>query len=169
MALRILLLLFLFFLLRHEAAGQPSQTRQSYICNRTVATLREILELAEINNDVSSFPGTVQYLSNDDVVCVSLQSEFKITEYLNYTSTRIPFSVVINASSPVRRATVSCWNEFDTESPQNELPLTNYAVFPLVFSNSSLVSIENVDFVDCLRPFQFKWIKTVELVDSTFR
>ena len=157
-----LLLLFLFILLSHEADSQPSPTRQSYICNRTVATLREMLELAEINNE-ASIPGTVQYLSKDDVVCVSLQSEYTITEYLNYTATRIPFSVVISASSPVMRATVSCRNK------ELQLPLRNYTVFPLVFSNSSLVSIENVDFIDCMRPVQLKWIKKVELVDSTFR
>lgn len=120
-------------------------------CNQTLSSLQELREATR--NEVTQ--------STDYVLCVDLTRTSATLEYLGYFTTEIEYvSVIITGNSSV----VKC-----ETPPSEELPLSDYTKFPLVFTNSSLVIIESVRFEGCMRPIQFKWVTRVELISSSFR
>lgn len=96
------------------------------------------------------------------VVCVELWSNF--TEYLNYFSNNIAFSVILRSNAP-EKVRISCVDVGDNFS----LLLNESTRFLLSFTNSSLVVIENVFFERCMRPIKLKWVEKIEMVDTLFR
>ncbi len=121
-------------------------------CNQTLTTLQQLQE-------VSLNPATQ---STDYVLCVNLMQSVT-SQQISYSAAEILYASVIisgNNSSIVR-----CMTPLSTE----QLPLNNYTQFPLIFTNSSLVVIEGVQFEGCMRPLRFNWITRVELTSSSFR
>ncbi len=118
-------------------------------CNQSVSSLSEMLEMVSGHQD----------LAPDFVLCVELRST---VEVLQYTATSIPFSVVLRPAVTGERGRVIC-NNID------KLLLSNYQQFPLLFNTSESVTIENIDFIGCMRPVQMLWIRRVTLNDTTFR
>ena len=95
--------------------------------------------------------------STDYVICVNLQAG---TEDIDYSPVSIDsISVIITGSSG---SVIKCRNE-------QQLPLSDYTQFPLIFTNSSLVIIQGVRFEGCMRPLKFKWVTRIEIILSTFR
>lgn len=116
-------------------------------CNRTLQSL-------------SSLGERFEYVGEDYVICVNLQPG---TEYLSYTYRPIgvdAVSVIITGSTG---AVVRC-NETRQFIAMNES-----TIFPLIFSNASLVVIERVHFEGCQRPLKFNWVTRVEIISSNFR
>ena len=116
-------------------------------CNRTLQTL-------------SSLGESFEYVRGDYVICVDLQPG---TEYLSYTYHPIDVdavSVIITGSTG---AVVRC-NE-----TRQFIAMNDSTIFPMIFSNASLVVIERVQFEGCQRPIRFNWITRVEIVSSNFR
>lgn len=108
-------------------------------------SLKELLDAAQSSN------------FSDDVVCVNVPS----VDFLNYTDIAVSFNVVLTGNG----------SEVRCNEPENEdlLNLTVYTHFPLTFSNSNFVSIEDVHFIGCRRPVQFKEITEVRLLSVSFR
>ena len=116
-------------------------------CNRTLQTL-------------SSLGQSVEYVGGDSVICVNLQPG---TEYLSYTYRPIgvdAVSVIITGST----GTVVKCNE-----TRQFIALNDSKIFPMIFSNASLVVIERVQFEGCQRPLRFNWVTRVEIISSNFR
>ena len=126
------------------------ESARSPLCNQTVTTLQQLRE-------VSLNPAT---RSMDYVLCVDLmQSASPLI--ISYSATEILYtSVIITGNSSIVRC----------ESPPStgQLPLTDYTQFPLIFTNSSLVIIQGVQFEGCMRPLKFNWVVRVELTASSF-
>lgn len=83
------------------------------------------------------------------------------TSYLHYSSSPITFNFVMTGNGSVVRC--------DPAVSESTLPRNNYSSFPLLFENSSLVRIENIQFEDCLRPLRFVGVMKIELVNTNFR
>ena len=120
-------------------------------CNDTLSSLRDL-------QDASLNPGAQ---STDYVICVDLtSSNSAATDLLRYVSTEIKYASVIISGN---KSLVNC------EVLSRDLPLDDYSQFPLIFSNSSLVVIEDVHFEGCMRPLKFNWVTRVEIISSTLR
>ena len=123
-------------------------------CNQTLTTLQQLKEVS-INYNITQ--------STDYVLCVDLVQS-TAPQQISYTTTEIEYaSVIISGSNSVVRC------ETLRARTTGQLPLSDYTQFPLIFSNSSLVIIEDVHFEGCMRPLQFKWVTRVELTSSSFR
>ena len=120
-------------------------------CNQTLTTLQQLQKIT-LN------PATQ---STDYVLCVNLMQSAPLQQ-ISYSAAEILYaSVIISGNSSV----VRCEAPLSTE----QLPLSDYTRFPLVFTNSSLVVIEGVQFEGCMRPLKFNWVTRVELTSSSFR
>lgn len=121
-------------------------------CNRTLPSLSSLRETVINLNRQST--------DSDYVICVNLQAQ-NISESIDYSPMSIDsMSVIITGSS--QGSVIKCCNE-------QQLPLSNYTQFPIIFTNSSLVIIEEVEFEGCMRPLKFKWVTRIEIISSTFR
>ena len=119
-------------------AGRPP-------CNQTLPSLSSLRETAN----------SLGRQSTDYVICVNLN----VSENVDYSPMVFDsISVIITGSSG---SIIKCRNE-------QQLPLSDYTKFPLIFTNSSLVVIEGVHFEGCMRPLKLKWITRVEIISSNF-
>lgn len=109
------------------------------ICDLNVTTLQELFEGSYTPNRT---------------VCVNLE-ENSAPEFLDYRDASLSFSVVIRGNG----RTVSCVT--DEVEGKNK--------YPLHFTNSSFVVIENLNFKNCIRPLLFEWVGEIQLVSSSFR
>ena len=119
-------------------------------CNQTVTTLQQLQEVS-LNTTTQSM---------DYVLCVDMQSASP--QKISYSTTEILYaSVIITGNSSIMRC----------QSPPStgQLPLSDYTQFPLIFTNSSLVVIQGVQFDGCMRPLKFNWVVRVELTASSFQ
>ena len=113
-------------------------------CNQTLTSLSSLQE------------ASLGRLSTDFVICMNLQPG---AEEIDYSSVSIDsISVIITGSSG---SVIKCRNE-------QQLPLSDYTQFLLIFTNSSLVIIQGVQFEGCMRPLKFKWITKIEIISSNF-
>ena len=96
------------------------------------------------------------------MVCVNLQPG---NEYIDYSPISVDFASVIITGS-ASGSVVRCR---DVPSTSGELGLDNYTQSPLIFTNSSLVIIEGLQFEGCQRPLQFNQVVRVEFISSSFR
>jgi hypothetical protein len=120
-------------------------------CNETLPSLSSLRETVNNLNRQSTDP--------DYVICVNIQEQ-NMSEGIGYSSMSIDsVSVILTGSSG---SVIKCRNEW-------QLPLSNYTQFPLIFTNSSLVIIEGVQFEGCMRPLKFNWITRIEIISSMFR
>ena len=120
-------------------------------CNQTLPSLFSLRETVINLNRQST--------DSDYVICVNLQAQ-NMSEGIDYSPMSIDsMSVIITGISG---SVIKCRNE-------QQLPLSNYTQFPLIFTNSSLVIIEGVQFEGCMRPLRFKWVTRIEIISSTFR
>ena len=117
-------------------------------CNQTLPSLSSLQET--VNN--------LGRQSTDYVICVNLPAG-NVTENIDYSRMTIDsISVIITGNSG---SVIKCRNE-------QQLPLSDYTQFPLIFTNSSLVIIEGVHFEGCMRPLKLKWIARIEIISSNF-
>ena len=117
-------------------------------CNQTLPSLSSLQET--VNN--------LGRQSTDYVICVNLPAG-NVTENIDYSRMTIDsISVIITGNSG---SVIKCRNE-------QQLPLSDYTQFPLIFTNSSLVIIEGVHFEGCMRPLKLKWITRIEIISSNF-
>ena len=120
-------------------------------CNQTLPSLSSLRETANNLNRQST--------DSDYVICVNLQAG-NVSKGIDYSPMSIDsISVIITGSSG---SIIKCRNE-------QQLPLNDYTQFPLIFTNSSLVIIQRVQFEGCMRPLKFKWVTRIEIISSTFR
>ena len=118
-------------------------------CNQTLPSLSSLREIAN----------SLGRPSTDYVICVILQSG-NVSEDIDYSPVGIDsISVIITGSTG---SIIKCRDH-------DQLPLSDYTQFPLIFTNSSLVIIEGVQFEGCMRPLRFKWVTRVEVISSSFR
>ena len=150
----ILLLLLILWSIVPDATTISVSTQRPN-CNQTVSTLSSLREITASVNDSETMRLT------DYVICVNLRPG-NTTEQIGYSST------VIDSVSVIITGTTGSVVKCETP-PSGRLPLSDYTQFPLMFTNSSLVIIEGVQFEGCMRPLKFKWVTRVEFVSSSFR
>ena len=121
-------------------------------CNQTLPSLSSLRETANNLNR--------QLTGSGYVICIDLQAG-NMSEDIGYSAESIDSISVIISGSP--GSVIKCHNQLQ------QLPLSEYAQFPLIFTNSSLVIIEGVHFEGCMRPLRFKWVTRIEIISSTFR
>ena len=130
-------------------------------CNASFPTLKD---LQAVINRNETHP---QIADSENVLCVNLQPGS--VEYIDYSLLDIEsMSLVITAESAgngsTRRAPVIMCEPRSANS--SDLSPSDY---PLTVTNSSLVVIEGVHFVGCMRPLQLNQVTRVEIVSSQFR
>lgn len=151
-----LLILWIYLFNAALLVGSVGLVTERPPCNYTLSSLSSLHQDAE---------SKASWQSLDVVICVDLQPG---NEYLDYSSTSIDLaSVVITGSAT--GSVVQCRINESQASSGGELELDDYTRFPLVFTNSSLVIIEGVQFERCQRPLQFKQVTRVEFISSSFR
>ena len=116
-------------------------------CNQTLPSLSSLQE------------ASLGRQSTDYVICINIAGN--MSEDIGYSAESIDSISVIITGSP--GSVIRCRNQLQ------QLPLSNYTQFPLIFTNSSLVIIEGVHFEGCMRPLRFKWVTRIEIISSTFR
>ena len=118
-----------------------------WTCSRNISRLQEI-QTAQIDIETPT----------DFTMCVKMSPG---DHYINYTRTAITYNVILMGSN----STVRC----DPSKDASTLPLGDYTRFPFIFTNSSLVRIENIHFERCMRPLQFNDVINIQLVNVSFR
>ena len=124
-------------------------SQQEAICSETVNSMKKMLDMAS---------KSTLAIGPDYVLCVELSEK---EEKLVYSNLTVPFSVFIRPKGELDRGTLTCEEE--------DLPFSNYEEFPLIFKESEFVMIENINFVGCIRPVQMMWIRSIQLINTTFR
>ena len=117
----------------------------------------ESCNFPEVICDVEIQDVTIQELLGlefpvESIVCVNMTTNSE--ELLFSTENVLNFSVVIQGNN----STVTCDNT-----------VSNSSYFPLHFSNSSLVMINELIFEGCTQPLYFKFVQMLKISSSMFR
>ena len=156
MARRVYTGVFLFsFVILYGVIGNSVSSPPGLVerppCNQTLSSLSSLREAAL---DLSSHLTDSVY-----VICVNLEAG-NTPEGVGYSPVSIDSISVIITGNP--GSVIKCCND-------QQLPLSDYTQFPLIFTNSSLVIMEGIQFEGCMRPLKFKWVTRIEIISSTFR